>query len=206
MWVVAVAVRSYLQVHQLELESLGQQIRENKRNGRLVRTSPASRGFFIWCCWACLFADWMLCDAKCSSFLWQGSLYEQDKVSFSDSLKTFWESFRSVWRCCFPHRAASEGHWEVHAPPGVPSQQGVCVCQLIVYGTVVTDEIKQEGFSPIALCLHFLFTSQCLQFSWKLFVDVIHQHTLKKNNKVSTWMLNWTLIVLWVGWHHCMLL
>lgn len=31
-------VRSYLQVHQLELDSLGQQIRENKRNGRLVRT------------------------------------------------------------------------------------------------------------------------------------------------------------------------
>lgn len=30
-------VRSYLQVHQLELDSLGQQIRENKRNGRLVR-------------------------------------------------------------------------------------------------------------------------------------------------------------------------
>ena len=29
--------RSYLQVHQLELDSLGQQIRENKRNGRLVR-------------------------------------------------------------------------------------------------------------------------------------------------------------------------
>lgn len=43
---IAVAVRSYLQVHQLELESLGQQIRENKRNGRLVRTSPASGGFF----------------------------------------------------------------------------------------------------------------------------------------------------------------
>lgn len=30
-------VRSYLQVHQLELDSLGQQIKENKRNGRLVR-------------------------------------------------------------------------------------------------------------------------------------------------------------------------
>lgn len=36
-------VRSYLQVHQLELESLGQQIRENKRNGRLVRTSLTSK-------------------------------------------------------------------------------------------------------------------------------------------------------------------
>lgn len=34
-----VVARSYLQVHQLELESLGQQIRENKRNGRLVRCS-----------------------------------------------------------------------------------------------------------------------------------------------------------------------
>ncbi|KAG8001521.1 Rho family-interacting cell polarization regulator 1 [Nibea albiflora] len=30
-------LQSYLQVHQLELDSLGQQIRENKRNGRLVR-------------------------------------------------------------------------------------------------------------------------------------------------------------------------
>lgn len=33
----SVVDRSYLQVHQLELDSLGQQSRENKRNGRLVR-------------------------------------------------------------------------------------------------------------------------------------------------------------------------
>lgn len=33
-------VRSYLQVHQLELDSLGQQIRENKKNSRLVRACP----------------------------------------------------------------------------------------------------------------------------------------------------------------------
>lgn len=33
--------RSYLQVHQLELDSLGQQIRENKRNGRLVRAQSS---------------------------------------------------------------------------------------------------------------------------------------------------------------------
>uniref|UniRef100_A0A8C6NQV1 FAM65 N-terminal domain-containing protein n=1 Tax=Nothobranchius furzeri TaxID=105023 RepID=A0A8C6NQV1_NOTFU len=31
-------LQSYLQVHQLELDTLGQQIRENKKNSRLVRT------------------------------------------------------------------------------------------------------------------------------------------------------------------------
>ncbi|XP_072320618.1 rho family-interacting cell polarization regulator 2-like isoform X2 [Eucyclogobius newberryi] len=35
-------LQSYLQVHQLELDSLGQQSRENKRNGRLVRVKPVS--------------------------------------------------------------------------------------------------------------------------------------------------------------------
>uniref|UniRef100_A0A3B3Z2C7 FAM65 N-terminal domain-containing protein n=1 Tax=Poecilia mexicana TaxID=48701 RepID=A0A3B3Z2C7_9TELE len=33
-------LQSYLQVHQLELDSLGQQIRENKKNSRLVRACP----------------------------------------------------------------------------------------------------------------------------------------------------------------------
>lgn len=82
MCVLAVVVRSYLQVHQLELESLGQQIRENKRNGRLVRTSLTSGGLLGRCCSVQPIVDWKLCDAKLFPFFWQGSLYEQDKVSF----------------------------------------------------------------------------------------------------------------------------
>uniref|UniRef100_A0A3Q3A6G6 FAM65 N-terminal domain-containing protein n=1 Tax=Kryptolebias marmoratus TaxID=37003 RepID=A0A3Q3A6G6_KRYMA len=38
-------LQSYLQVHQLELDSLGQQIRENKKNSRLVRALKAIERF-----------------------------------------------------------------------------------------------------------------------------------------------------------------
>ncbi|KAJ0002121.1 hypothetical protein NQD34_001917 [Periophthalmus magnuspinnatus] len=40
-------LQSYLQVHQLELDSLGQQSRENKRNGRLVRIKIYNSGKVI---------------------------------------------------------------------------------------------------------------------------------------------------------------
>ncbi|TKS70124.1 Rho family-interacting cell polarization regulator 1 [Collichthys lucidus] len=59
-------LQSYLQVHQLELDSLGQQIRENKRNGRLVRAhvvKPVTPVLTV-----------VQCHLQCS-----GSLYEQDK-------------------------------------------------------------------------------------------------------------------------------
>lgn len=66
---------------------------------------------------------------SCPSFCWQGSLYEQDKVSFSGGCRLAEKSFRPVFNgVVFLRRAASEGHREVHAPLGVPSQQGVCVC------------------------------------------------------------------------------
>lgn len=91
----------------------------------------------------CLFVYWMLCDAKCSPFFWQGSLYEQDKVSFSGSLKTFRECFPVFNNVVFPTAQQVKAierfmrRLEFHL-----SKVCACVCvrQMIIDGTNVTDQ------------------------------------------------------------------
>lgn len=155
-------VRSYLQVHQLELDSLGQQIRENKRNGRLVRRSRAQTSRTSISCRSV--PDWLLsslaalsldvnltlCDAKCLLFLLfslQGSLYELDKVSFIHTCcvqrvqaietvgqcKIFCVRLSSLIIRSFFFPAASKSHREVYAPLGIPSEQGVYVCMCMFF-------------------------------------------------------------------------
>ena len=74
------ALRSYLHVHQLELDSLSRQIKDSKRNSRLVRDAL----FLVWDCWHA--ADFVFSVP-------QGFLYELDKVSCSEHLSSFYSSW-----------------------------------------------------------------------------------------------------------------
>lgn len=144
-------VRSYLQVHQLELDSLGQQIRENKRNGRLVRcswsqTSHTSIDYHTVPGWLLSSpvlsqdVNLTLCDAKCFysyCLLCRGLYMSRIRwVSFTPVMYSEWHSncvtkiFCISWSSLiiwFFFSVASESHREVYASLGIPSQQGVYV-------------------------------------------------------------------------------